>query len=98
MKLASYGVSSHTSLEALTDVARLDQGKESAQPDTPRRDDWHSVEGGPETMSGGLLLVEAYAAVWIVLFWFVFASWRRQARIDARVDELERAVSRGHGK
>jgi CcmD family protein len=99
MKLEGYATLSHRSLEALTDVARLDQGaKESAPSDNARRDGWTAVEGGRETMSGELLLVEAYAAVWIVLFWFVFASWRRQARIDARVDELERAVSRGHGK
>jgi CcmD family protein len=49
-------------------------------------------------MSGGTLLVEAYAALWIILFGFVVVSWRRQSRIDARVAELERAVTRGQAK
>jgi CcmD family protein len=86
MKLEGYGVASHRSLEALI------------QSDPGRQSEFRSVEGGNETMSGEKLLVEAYAAVWIILFLFVFWSWRRQARIDARVDELERAMSRGQGK
>jgi CcmD family protein len=87
MKLEGYGVSFHGSLEALM----------QAEP-SGRQTEFRAVEGGNETMSGGTLLVEAYAAVWLILFYFVIASWRRQARIDARVDELERAVSRGRGK
>jgi len=86
MKLEGYGASFHRSLEALT------------QSDPGRSSEFRAVEGGNESMSGERLLVEAYAAVWVILFVFVFMSWRRQARIDARVDELERAVSRGHGK
>jgi CcmD family protein len=86
MKLEGYAVASHRSLEALV------------QSDPGRQSEFRAVEGGSDTMSGEMLLVEAYAAVWIILFAFIFLSWRRQARIDARVDELERAVSRGHAK
>ena len=63
-----------------------------------RTTEFRAVEGGAETMSGGTLLVEAYAALWIILFGFVVVSWRRQSRIDARVAELERAVTRGQAK
>jgi hypothetical protein len=56
--------------------------------------EFRAVEAS-ETMSGETLLVEAYAALWIILLGFVLVSWRRQSQIDARVNELERAVSRG---
>ena len=84
MKLAGYALSSHGSLEALT------QSEPSG-----RQTEFRAVEGGTETMSGETLLVEAYAACWLIVFLFVFMSWRKQARIDARVSELERAVSQG---
>jgi len=63
-----------------------------------RSTEFHAVEGGAEVMSGETLLVEAYAALWIILFGFIFVSWRRQSRIDARVSELERLVAQGPGK
>jgi CcmD family protein len=50
------------------------------------------VEGGTEMQSGEKLLVEAYAAIWIILFAFVLLSWRRQRKIDERVTSLEAAV------
>jgi CcmD family protein len=84
MKLAGHALSSHGSLEALT----------QSEP-TGRQTEFRAVEGGSETMSGEVLLVEAYAACWLIVFLFVFFSWRKQARIDARVSELERAVSQG---
>ncbi len=63
-----------------------------------RSTEFRAVEGGAEGMSGETLLVEAYAALWIILFAFIFVSWRRQSRIDARVGELERLVAQGQGK
>lgn len=62
-----------------------------------RATQFQAVEGGPETTSGELLLVEAYAAVWLVVFAFVFVSWRRQARIDARMGELEKRLAEHQG-
>jgi CcmD family protein len=50
------------------------------------------VEGGTEMQSGEKLLVEAYVAIWIVLFAFVLISWRRQRKLDERVASLEAAV------
>jgi hypothetical protein len=63
-----------------------------------RGTEFRAVEGGTEMMSGGTLLVEAYAALWLILLGLLLISWRRQARIDARVAELERTMSRGGGK
>lgn len=98
MKLEGYRFASHRSLEALA-LTLQGSGKESQpSPADGRSDKFVAVEGGPETMSGETLLVEAYAATWIILFGFVIMSWRRQARIDARVAELERTVARGHAK
>ncbi len=97
MKLAGYRITSHGSLEAVTlatqRAEKRDQGSEPG-----RSTDFRAVEGSGESMSGETLLVEAYAAVWIILLGFVLVSWRRQARIDARVAELEQAISRGRSK
>jgi hypothetical protein len=68
---------------------------EAAQ--VPRETAFRPVEGGRETTSGELLLIEAYAALWIILLGFLLVSWRRQSRIDARVAELERSLAQPHG-
>ncbi len=86
MKLGTYVLSSEAKLEA---VALSDQPSGGEQ----RSTEFRPVEGGTETMSGPTLLVEAYAALWLILFAFIFVSWRRQTRLDARIDELERALS-----
>lgn len=52
------------------------------------------VEGGNELQSGEKLLVEAYAAIWIIIFAMVYLSWRRQKQIDRRIDALEAAVQK----
>jgi hypothetical protein len=59
-----------------------------------RGTEFRAVEGGSEMVSGGTLLVEAYAALWLILLGFLLVSWRRQSRIDARVAELERSMAR----
>lgn len=52
------------------------------------------VRGGAETRSGELLLVEAYAVLWIILMGWLFMLWRKQSRIHARLDELEKVLDR----
>jgi CcmD family protein len=51
------------------------------------------VEAG-ELRSGEVLLVEAYAAIWAIVFVFILLSWRRQRSLDARVGALEGALER----
>jgi CcmD family protein len=50
------------------------------------------VQNAPEVQSGERLLVEAYAAIWIILFVLILFGWRRQRRIDARITDLEAAL------
>jgi CcmD family protein len=52
------------------------------------------VEGGAELQSGEKLLVEAYAAIWVILFVMVLLSWRRQRRLDERMSSLEAAIDK----
>lgn len=44
--------------------------------------------------SGEKLLVEAYAAMWLLTFVLVYLSWRRQSKTDERITNLEAAVSK----
>jgi CcmD family protein len=53
-----------------------------------------AVEGGSDTTSASTLLVSAYIAMWALLLGFLFLTWRRQQRIEARLGELDRALSR----
>jgi hypothetical protein len=79
----------------------LSAGASSAQTaaaEPQRSTEFQAVEGGAEMVSGGTLLVEAYVALWLILLGFLLVSWRRQGRIDQRVDELEKAVARGAPK
>ena len=95
MKLEGYVRSSHGSLEAL---AFQSTGKESVRYVVrwaPRSTEFRAVEGGAEMMSGETLLVEAYAALWIILLGHLLVSWRRQSPLDAGVNELERGLSPG---
>lgn len=52
------------------------------------------VEGGAELQSGEKLLVEAYAAIWIIVFAMVLLSWRRQGKIESRIQGLESAIEK----
>ena len=100
MKLASYDIASHGSVEAQGQPDKgADRALQAAPGDSTRRPtEFVAVDGGPEMMSGETLLIEAYAALWIILFGFIFISWRRQSHIDTRIAELERAVSQGQSK
>ena len=56
------------------------------------------VEGGNELQSGEKLLVEAYAAIWIILFVMVLLSWRRQKGLDDRMGTLSAAIDKARRK
>lgn len=65
----------------------------SATPDD-RSTSFRAVEGGPEMQSGAVLLVEAYAAIWLVLMFWLLMLWRKQRALHERLDEVERGLSR----
>ena len=74
---------------ALPKPASVDPGDRSTT--------FRPVQGGTELQSGEKLLVEAYAAIWLILFGFIFLSWRRQKKLDARIVDLEREIVRSRG-
>lgn len=41
--------------------------------------------------------VAAYSVLWVILIGFVFLTHRRQKALDARLDELDRALSQKEG-
>jgi hypothetical protein len=57
-----------------------------------RAGEYVAVRGGAETRSGGTLLVEAYIVLWVILMAWLFFLWRKQARLHARLDELEKVL------
>ena len=56
------------------------------------------VEPGGETTSGATLLIEAYALMWLVVFVFIWMSWRRQKSIDQRIDDLRAAIAKARAE
>jgi hypothetical protein len=58
-----------------------------------RATEFTAVEGG-EHYSGSTLLVEAYAAIWLILMVWIFMLWRKGASLADRLDGLERAIDR----
>ncbi|MDI1449432.1 CcmD family protein [Polyangium sp. 6x1] len=59
---------------------------------------FRAVEGGNQMQSGEKLLVEAYAFIWIVVLVFVASMFRRQRRLDRRIDTLETALQKARAK
>ena len=70
----------------------------SARPNDDRATSFQAVQGAPEHYSGELLLVTAYAALWVIVFAFVVLAWRRQNRINARLDALEHEIDKADAK
>lgn len=70
----------------------------SSQGAADRATSFQSVEGGKEQRSGSVLLVEAYALVWLFLLAWVGLLWLRQRKLDARIDGLEAAIDRAVAK
>ena len=67
-------------------------------PADDRATEFKAVDGTGETFSGYTLMVEAYAAIWLILMvWLVFI-WRKQADLTARVEGLEGAINRAERK
>lgn len=59
---------------------------------------FRAVEGGTQMQSGEKLLVEAYAAIWIIAMIFLVSIFRRQKRIDARMASLELALEKARDR
>jgi CcmD family protein len=59
---------------------------------------FRAVEGGTPMQSGEKLLVEAYAAIWVLVMIFLVSMFRRQKQIDARIASLEVALEKVRGR
>ncbi len=66
---------------------------QETSPAENRATDFKPVEGG-EHYSGSTLLVEAYAAIWLILMFWLVLLWRKQASLTSRLDGLEAAIDR----
>jgi hypothetical protein len=67
------------------------------QPSTPadRATEFKAVEGDTgEQYNGYTLMVEAYAALWVVLMGWLLVLWLKQRDLNARIDGLEAAIAR----
>jgi hypothetical protein len=73
----------------------LDLQKAPPTPAVPddRATEFTAVDGG-EHYAGSTLLVEAYAAIWLVMMAWIFLLWRKQATLGERLDGLERTIDR----
>ena len=75
--------------------------KKEAEPQSPppqttddRATTFQAVQGGQEHYSGEVLLVSAYAALWVVVLAWVVFIWRKQGETNARLVDLERVLDR----
>ncbi len=75
----------------------MNQGEPAAAPATATTTtpagQYVAVEGS-EHFNGSTLLVEAYAAIWVVLMGWIYLLWRRQTTMTERLDDLERTLDR----
>ena len=65
------------------------------QTPSDRATTFQAVQGnGTEQYSGGVLLVTAYAVLWVIVLSWVVLVWRKQNVLDARLDGLEREIDK----
>jgi|GEM_PF-4273378 CcmD family protein len=79
----------------------IETGKGAAS--TPKKADdrstaFQATEGGRPMQSGEKLLVEAYAAIWIITLVFIASIFRRQKRVDRRIAALEVALEKARDR
>jgi CcmD family protein len=64
-----------------------------------RATEFQAVQGNPtEQYSGAVLLVAAYAVLWVVVFAWVALMWRKQRTLDTRLAELEAVLDKAAAK
>lgn len=63
-----------------------------------RSTEFSATTGGPEVQSGEMLLVQAYVAIWILLFAYLALIWRRQRALFSRLDAMDKMLDRALAK
>ncbi len=67
-------------------------------PSSDRSTEFTSVGTTGEEFNGYTLMVEAYAAIWLILLVWFGLLWRRQRELSGRVAGLEEALYRAELK
>lgn len=63
-----------------------------------RATSFQAVEGGAQVQSGGALLIEAYAVLWVILMAWLWLMWRKQGELHAQLDGLEKTIDQAAAK
>jgi hypothetical protein len=92
--MSTYCTSSPSALVALTQDAAPSA---SATPED-RSQSFRPVEGGGDVASGEVLLVQAYAVMWLLAFGLILGSLRRQRKLDERVSRLQVELDKARDK
>jgi len=72
---------------------------ETQEAPNDRATTFQAVQGNKgEQYNGTVLLVAAYAALWVVLFVWIALVWRKQSALNARLEELERTIDQAAAK
>jgi hypothetical protein len=71
---------------------RLDTSEAPTTPVAPT--EFRPYEGDQPQRDGAVLMVEAYAAIWLILMTVVLLGHFKQRRLDARIGRLEMAMDR----
>lgn len=71
----------------------MSQTTQATDSPADRSTEFKAVDSG-ERFNGNTLVVEAYAALWLVVMAWVFFLWRKQAGLSERLDDLERVMDR----
>ena len=83
-----------TSTTAAAPSGDTPEPKASASPEPGERNtEYRAKEGDGVTQSGAMLMTEAYAAIWILVFVMIVRSMRKQAKLDQRIDELRKDIA-----
>jgi hypothetical protein len=65
------------------------------EPPSDRATTFQAVQGGEaEHYRGEVLLVSAYAIVWVMVLSWVALMWRKQSAMGARLDDLRRVLEK----
>lgn len=59
-----------------------------------RATEFRPVSGGGQMQSGEMLLVQAYAAMWLIAFALILVSWWKVRQADDRLTTLEGALQK----
>ena len=63
-----------------------------------RSTEFTAVDATGEQFNGYTLMVEAYAAIWLIMMVWLGLVWRKQQNLAARVAGLEGAIARAEQK